>query len=65
MSDVHQWHPWDGKRPFTGDKPLRVRFRNGMVSKEVLPAHKWRGRWGDPFPDGWAFDVVAVRVEGG
>lgn len=58
------WIPWPGERGFHGDAPLRVRFRNGLVSKEVLPASKWRGRWGHPFPRDWAFDIVAVRREG-
>jgi hypothetical protein len=56
--------PWNGQRGFAGEKPLRVRFRNGQVSKDVLPASKWRGKWGYPFPDQWDFDIVAVRVEG-
>ena len=56
------WQPWNGKRPFKGDRILIVRFRNGKVSKQSLPAHRWRGKWGDPFPDHWGWDIVAVRT---
>lgn len=58
------WQPWDGKRSFKGDKPLRAKFRNGTESKQVLPAERWRGKWGKPFPDDWDYDIVAVRQEG-
>lgn len=55
------WTPWDGKRAFKGDKIIRCKFRNGRISAP-LPAHKWRGKWGHPFPDHWDFDVVAVEA---
>jgi hypothetical protein len=58
------WIPWDGTKPFTTERAIRVRFRNGQVSKEVLPARKWRGKHGDPWPDDWPFDVVAIKPEG-
>ncbi|MBB3927847.1 hypothetical protein GGR43_004043 [Sphingobium jiangsuense] len=65
MSDKMQadFQPWHGDRPFRGDKLLRVKFRNGRVSKDALPASKWRGKWGEPFPDGWDFDVVGVQPQ--
>lgn len=41
------------------DVVVRVRYRNGMLSKETLPAGRWkRWKWGDR-PD--AFDIVAVE----
>lgn len=66
------WIPWDGSRDFTGDKPIRVRFRNGAVSSEVLPARKWRGKYGQQEPGSMHrgffpendFDIVAVKPEG-
>lgn len=58
MSD---WKPWNGKRQFKGDRMLQVRFRNGIESRDILPAEKWRGKWGHPFPDNADFDIVAVR----
>lgn len=58
------WIPWNGERAFVGDMLLRVRFRDGRVSRDVLPAHKWRGKWGAPFPRDCCSDIVAVRVEG-
>lgn len=58
------WIPWDGRKPFTSDRVIRVRFRNGRVSKAAMPARKWRGKWGAPFPDDWDFDVVAIKEEG-
>lgn len=61
--------PWDGTREFRGDRMLIVRFRNGATSKDALPAYKWRGKWGRQrngkrFPDGWDYDIIAVRVVG-
>ncbi len=63
------WIEWDGKRPFKGDTMLRVKFRNGTISEDVLPSRKWRGKWGRQrngkrFPDGWDYDIIAVRVVG-
>ena len=55
------WTNWPGTRPFKGDKIIRCKFRNGRISKEALPARKWRGKWGHPFPDDWDFDIVAVE----
>lgn len=52
------WHPTNHRPPRTGDKPLRVMFRNGIVSKEALPASKWN--WSDRDYD---WDIVAVRRE--
>lgn len=63
------WKAWAGNRDFKGDALMRVRFRNGLVSKQVLPAHKWRGRNGShgkgkkAFPDNYEFDIVEVQVQ--
>lgn len=61
------WRDWDGARDFRGDALLRVRFRNGRISKDALPAWKWRGKWGRQrkgraFPDNYEFDITAVCV---
>lgn len=60
------WLDWDGKRPFRGDTLLQVRFRNGQESRQILPAWKWRGKWGKQpkgraFPSPYDFDIIAVR----
>lgn len=54
------WIEWDGKRSFKGETPLRVKFRNGAISEDALPARKWRGKWGHPFPHDWDYDIIAV-----
>ncbi len=44
------------------NKPVRVRFRNGQASHDVLEASKWR--WGVDAkvgPSDW--DIVRFRVE--
>lgn len=52
------WTPTKWRPPRTGETPLRVMFRNGIVSKEALPASKWN--WSDRDSD---WDIVAVRRE--
>lgn len=47
-----KWRP-----PRTGDKLLRVQFRDGTISKEALPASKWN--WADR---DYAFDIVACEL---
>lgn len=54
---MDEWTPWDGKRPFKGDRLIRVQYRNGVVSKQALPAKDWRGKWGAEADD---WDIVAV-----
>ena len=66
------WIKWDGKRPFRGNAEMSVRFRNGRIAAThmgptILPAHKWRGKWGvqprgKAFPRNYEFDIVAVRI---
>lgn len=53
------WTPTKWRRPRTGDTPLRVKFRNEVVSKEALPASKWN--WEDR---DYEFDIIEVRREG-
>lgn len=46
------WHPTTYRSPETG-KPVRVKFRNGQISRDALPAAKWN--WSDRKYD---FDIV-------
>jgi hypothetical protein len=49
------WHATNGKRPRTGEKPLRVKFANGQESRWTYTARQL------VFDQrGWDFDVVAV-----
>ena len=48
--------PTQFRRPRTGDKPLRVQFRNGQLSKREYTAAQLR--WTDTGHD---FDIVAVE----
>lgn len=41
---------------------VRVRFRNGTVSKDALDSRKWRWRYGAPFPVDGEWDIVASEV---
>jgi hypothetical protein len=54
--------PWDGKRDFRGDTTIRVLYRCGEWSKQALPAHKWRGKWRDPVPHPYEYDIVGVMA---
>jgi len=54
---------WEGRRPFQGMALLRPLFRNGMISKDVFPAHKWHGVWRKGNLRNYDFDIVAVKVE--
>lgn len=48
-----------GQRPETGSAQLRVRFRNGQISKSTHTAAQW-ARWtliGDPF------DITHYKIE--
>ena len=49
------WTETRGRKPRTGDKPLRVKFANGQESRWEYTANQlvWKRR-------GWDFDVVAV-----
>lgn len=51
------WHPTRWVKPRT-KKPLRVKFRNGIISKEALTADKWV--WDDRDYD---WDVVELKME--
>jgi len=73
MSDG--WIPWDGSRDFKGDALLMVKFRNGRIASThsgptILPASKWRGRYGrqypgsgfkGTFPQDCPSDIIAVK----
>lgn len=50
-----RWTPTKWRKPKTGDKPLMVRFRNGVESRYSYTAGQlvWADR-------GWDFDIVAV-----
>ena len=52
------WTPNTGFRPDTGDKKLRVKFRNGQVSKHTYSAKQlnWQDR-GEPF------DIIELSFE--
>lgn len=50
--------PTNWRPPRTGDAPLRVRFRNGDLSKDALPASKWT--WADR---DYAFDITHWKEE--
>jgi len=53
--------PWKGDRKFHGMRPLRVLFRCGRESKDVLPAEQWNGVWQ---PEGsYPYDIIAVKLE--
>jgi hypothetical protein len=51
-----KWIDTNFRRPKTGDKPLKVMFRNGLESRFEYTAAQlvWADR-------GWDFDVVKVR----
>jgi len=53
-----KWHPTQWKPPRTGEKQLRVIFRNGEVSKHTYSAKQlnWQDR-GEPF------DIIELRIE--
>jgi len=58
-----EWQEWKGTRDFTAPDLIRVRYRNGMESKQVAPAYKWKGKYGGKFPHPHDFEIVAVRRE--
>lgn len=51
-----KWIETHGRKPKTGERPLRALFRNGLESRWEYTANQliWADR-------GWAFDVIAVR----
>lgn len=51
--------PTNFRKPKTGDKPLLVKFRNGLESRWAYAADQlvWKDR-------GWDFDIVAVEMGG-
>jgi hypothetical protein len=48
--------PTHFRKPRTGERMLRVQFRNGLVSRHTYTADQlcWQDR-------GWDFDIVAVE----
>ena len=53
---MSEWFQTFGRKPKTGDKPLFVRFRNGMESRFSYVAKQLR--WTDTGDD---WDIVGVR----
>jgi len=51
------WHPTQWRPPRTGERKLRVKFRNGDISRDALPAAKWN--WSDR---DYAFDIVEFQM---
>jgi hypothetical protein len=55
-----KWIETQGKRPRTGDKPLHIKFRNGLESKVTYTAGQLRfTQVGDP----WDVTHVARAAE--
>lgn len=48
--------PTNGRTPRTGERPLRVQYRNGVIPKHEYTARQMR--WNDT-GDGW--DIVGVE----
>jgi hypothetical protein len=48
--------PTNGRTPRTGERQLRVRFANGLVSRHTYTAAQlvWKQR-------GWDFDIIGVE----
>lgn len=49
------WHKTNGRKPRSGEKPLRIKFRNGLESQQTYTAAQLR--WtqvGDPW------DIIEV-----
>lgn len=42
-------------------RQCRVKFRNGVISKDVLASRKWRWPWGGRFPKDSEFDIVGYE----
>lgn len=53
-----KWAETKGRKPRTGDKPLRLRFRNGVESRWTYKAAQIR--WTDTGSD---WDATEVRIE--
>jgi hypothetical protein len=51
-----KWVTTNGRRPRTGDRPLLVKFRNGLESKKSYTADQLR--WSQINNDPW--DIVEV-----
>jgi hypothetical protein len=52
-----KWVETNGRKPRSGDKPLLIKFRNGLESKVAYRADQI-ARW---WHDGSDWDVIAVR----
>lgn len=51
-----------GRCPIGDDENVIVEFRNGSISKEIMPASKWRwAQWSDGPHD---FDIVSYSIAG-
>ncbi len=54
------YKPHNGLSNFRSERTVRVLYRNGQESKQVIPANKWRAKsWG------WvsAWDIIAAKAE--
>jgi len=54
------YKPHNGLSNFRSERTVRVLYRNGTESKQVIPANKWRAKsWG------WvsAWDIIAAKAE--
>ena len=58
---MSEWRAWNGLREIKREDLVRVRFRDGTESRDVLPAHSWRWRWGDPHPVDGPRDITAYQ----
>lgn len=52
--------PHTGKSNFRSARPVRVQYRNGQESKQVIPANQWRAKDRDWQSD---WDIIGARVE--
>lgn len=59
----HGYKPHSGLSNFRSATPVRVWYRCGQPSVQVIPANKWRAKHGAPFPANYEYDIVGARVE--
>jgi len=54
------YKPHNGLSNFRSERTVRVLYRNGQESKQVIPANKWRAK-----SRGWvsAWDIIAAKAE--
>lgn len=54
------YKPHNGLSNFRSERTVRVLYRNGTESKQVVPANKWRAKDRDWQSD---WDIVGARAE--